>query len=66
MDPLLGKDLDTNNEKTSDREMGVYIKPVSGQRLSKHVIAATVTHTTVENEVLSRRSEIRNWGNQLS
>jgi hypothetical protein len=46
MGPLLGKDLETNNEKTSDREMGRYIKPVSGQRFGKHVPAAMVTRTT--------------------
>jgi hypothetical protein len=30
-----------------DREMGGYIKPVSGQRLGKHVPAATVTHAVL-------------------
>jgi hypothetical protein len=35
----------------------VIIRPVSGQRLGKHVPAATVTHALGRNEMLSTQSE---------
>jgi hypothetical protein len=38
----------------NDREMGGYITPVSGQRLCKHVHAATVTNVTWETECYLR------------
>jgi hypothetical protein len=41
--------------------MGGYNIPFSGQRLGKHVPAATVTYTRGENGVLSTRSVPRNY-----
>jgi hypothetical protein len=73
MDPLLGKDLETNNV-TNAASIAVAVKPVSRQWIGKHVPAATTTHTTVElllETVFSTRSvqsayNEDNWGNPVS
>jgi hypothetical protein len=47
---------------------GDYIRPVSGQRLGKHVPAATVKHAKGETGCClrgPRRDVIKNWGNRV-
>jgi hypothetical protein len=51
----------------NDREIGGYARAFSGQRLSKHVPAATDTHATdgvffvVRAEMLQARDKVRAW-----
>jgi hypothetical protein len=62
----------------NDREMGGYIRPDAGQRLGKHVPAATVTHGTGETgcclrgprrgdikEKIGATSSVDNWQSVL-